>query len=211
MPESKWNAEKGTFSDDAGDYFTQALARDAAAQAKQNLLPKSADEYAVKLPENFRVPEGVEYQFDDKNPALGQLKAIAHKHGISQDAVSELLGVYAGAEIGGLMNVNQAKTAELAKLGPTASSRIENVQTWLRSVGGEDFAALSSVLKIAPVAGTIVGLEKLMVRLSSQGVGTFTQSHRDAPADAGKIAGYENMSFEQRRQAQDVAAAARRN
>lgn len=206
MPETKWDATKGTFSDDAPDYFTQALARDAANQAKATLLPKTADEYQVALPKEFKAPEGVEYTFDDKNPALGQLKAIAHKHGMTQDAVSELLGVYAGAEIGGLTQVNTAKTAELAKLGPTASSRIDGVQTWLRAVGGEDFAVLANILKIAPVAGTVIGLEKLMVKLGSQGVGAFSQQHRDAPADAGKIPGYENMSFEQRRFEQDQRA-----
>jgi hypothetical protein len=211
VPESKWDATKGSFSEDAPDYFTQALARDAAEQAKRTLLPKTADEYQVALPKEFKAPEGIEYQFDDKNPALGQLKTIAHKHGLTQDAVSELLGVYAGAEVGGLAQVNTARTAELEKLGPAASTRIDNVQTWLRAVGGEDFAALANVLKLAPVAGTVVGLEKLMVKLGSQGVGTFSQQHRDAPAEAGKIPGYEKMSFEQRRHAQETLAAQRRH
>ena len=43
-----------------------------------------------------------------------------------------------------------------------------------------------------------------------QGVGRFSQSHRVAPDADSKIPGYENMSFEQRRFAQDQKAEAAR-
>jgi hypothetical protein len=52
-------------------------------------------------------------------------------------------------------------------------------------------------------------IEAVMQKLESQGVGSFSQSHRVAPDADSRIPGYENMSFEQRRFAQDQAAARR--
>jgi hypothetical protein len=49
----------------------------------------------------------------------------------------------------------------------------------------------------------------MMQKISSQGSANFSQSHRAAP-ETNPIPGYENMSFEQRRQAQDQNAARRR-
>jgi hypothetical protein len=45
--------------------------------------------------------------------------------------------------------------------------------------------------------------------LTSQGTMPFSQQHR-TPPEANKIPGYENMSFEQRRHAQEQRAAAPR-
>jgi hypothetical protein len=67
----------------------------------------------------------------------------------------------------------------------------------------------------APIRATIVTdahlrfYEKLMNKISSQGTASFSQSHRVAP-DTNPIPGYETMSFEQRRYAQDQLAARRR-
>jgi hypothetical protein len=48
-----------------------------------------------------------------------------------------------------------------------------------------------------------------MQKISSQGAASFSQSHRTAP-DANPIPGYESMSFEQKRYAQEQNAARRR-
>jgi hypothetical protein len=49
----------------------------------------------------------------------------------------------------------------------------------------------------------------MMQKVSTQGAASFSQSHRAAP-DTNPIPGYETMSFEQRREAQDRNAARRR-
>jgi hypothetical protein len=51
--------------------------------------------------------------------------------------------------------------------------------------------------------------EKVITQLTSQGSASFSQQHRVAPEEAG-IAGYDKMSFEQKRFAQDQQAARRR-
>jgi hypothetical protein len=60
-----------------------------------------------------------------------------------------------------------------------------------------------------PRAAHVRMFEKIMTKLTSQGAAGFSQQHRVAPDD-NKIPGYENMSFEQRRFAQDQAASRRR-
>jgi hypothetical protein len=51
--------------------------------------------------------------------------------------------------------------------------------------------------------------EKMQQKVTSQGSASFSQQHRVAPDD-GKIPGFDRMSFEQQRLAQDQLAAARR-
>jgi hypothetical protein len=64
-------------------------------------------------------------------------------------------------------------------------------------------AELARPFKATMVTEAMVrGWEKIMTRVSGQGVGTFSQAHREPPASNGKIPNYENLSFEQRRAAQ---------
>ena len=59
-------------------------------------------------------------------------------------------------------------------------------------------------------AQQVIELENFMTRQTTQGGAAFSQSHRVPPESPAKIPGYENMSFEQRRLAQDQQLAARR-
>jgi hypothetical protein len=91
--------------------------------------------------------------------------------------------------------------AEIAKAGPNAPQRVDAVGKWIESEVGKSDAV--------PIRATIVTdahlrfYERLMNKIASQGAASFSQQHRVAP-DTSKIPGYENMTFEQRRQAQDA-------
>jgi hypothetical protein len=97
--------------------------------------------------------------------------------------------------------------AEVAKAGVNAPQRVDAVGKWITAELGEADAK--------PIRATIVTdahlrfYERLMNKVSSQGTASFTQSHRVAPDSQG-IPGFEKMSFEQRRYAQDQQAARRR-
>jgi hypothetical protein len=52
------------------------------------------------------------------------------------------------------------------------------------------------------IAAQVNAFEKLQAKMSNQGGAGFSQQHR-AQQDDTKIPGFENMSFEQRRFAQD--------
>jgi hypothetical protein len=95
----------------------------------------------------------------------------------------------------------------VAKAGVNAPQRVDAVGRFITAEMGEADAK--------PIRATIVTdahlrfYEKLMNKISSQGAASFSQQHRAAP-DTNPIPGYESMSFEQRRQAQDQNAARRR-
>lgn len=184
-------------------------AKVAAEDSRKLTLPKSADEYKVGTTANFKPPEGVEFKLDDANPAWTAAKAWAHKYGVPQAAFNEITDVFAGYMVGDAQTMQTAARAEITKLGTAGPARVDAVTQWLTAMGGDKFAGLANVIKMAPLASTIEGIEHLMQQFSTQGGGTFNGGKRDPGGDDGKIPGYDKMSFEQRRHAQEQARAGR--
>lgn len=213
IPDSYWDADANTLKVDAAALAADLKERDelktfkAAEDVRKGSLPANPDAYKLELPADFKAPPGVEFKLDAANPALGHLKQFAHKHGLTQAAVTELLGVYAGNEVGSQAAVAEAKKAEIAKLGTTAPARVDNVLNWLSGMDSSsdrgDAAALGSMLV---TARQVEAFERIITKLTSQGSASFSQSHRVAP-DQTTIPGYDKMTFAQRRQAQDQLAA----
>jgi hypothetical protein len=131
------------------------------------------------------------------------LKSVAHKHGLTQDAVNELIGVYAGAEVGTEAAIKAAAAKEVTKLGPSGPARVDAVTRFMDASG---LGALKSTLV---TAAQIEAMEAHITKLTSQGSASFSQQHRAAP-ETNKIPNYEGMTFAQRRQAQDELAARRK-
>ena len=88
------------------------------------------------------------------------------------------------------------------QLGSAADTRIDQVATWLTAKVGDKANVLVATLKQYPVAATVEALEGVIRAFSSQGGSAFTQSGRDAQDDPGRIPGYDNMTFVQKRTAQ---------
>lgn len=209
IPDSYWDPEAKSLKVDAAALAKDLKERDelktfkAAEDVRRGSLPQKADDYKLELPADFKPPAGIDYKLDAANPALGQLKAVALKHGMSQAAVSELLGVYAGNEVGTQAAIASARAAEVAKLGTTAPARVDGVINWLTGMDASpdkgDAKALAGMLV---TARHVEAFERIINRLTSQGTAGFSQSHRVAP-DTKAIPGFENMSFEQKRHAQE--------
>ncbi len=169
-------------------------------------MPKTPEEYELKLPESFQPPVGVDYKLDMANPALGELRAVAHKWGLPNEAVSDLLGIYAGNEVSDRVSMNAVAKAQREELGSAAPQRVDTVTRWIAAEAGND---ANPIILSMGTAAHVRFYEKLMQKFATQGAAAFTQSHRSAP-EANGIPGFEKMSFEQRRQAQDQNAARRR-
>jgi hypothetical protein len=142
---------------------------------------------------------------------IAQLRGWAHAHQIPQSAFSDLLGVYAGKVAGELALGKLAHEAEVAKLGAAGPGRIDALATYLRGqlgdlgraltgVRGADGLVRGGVLWTAEIVGAF---EALMNKQRTQGAASYTGNGRDNGAQDGKIAGYEKMTFEQRRHAQE--------
>jgi hypothetical protein len=189
------------------EQLSEMLQRQSQDDLRKATLPQKPDDYKLELSPDLTLPGNVEYKFDQNDPSLVAAKNWAHKHGMTQEAVSEILGIYAGHESAKEAELAARSAAEVAKAGVNAPQRVDAVTKWITGMVGEADAA--------PIRATLVTdshlrfYEALMTKLSSQGTASFSQSHRTAP-DANGIPGYDKMSFEQRRQAQDQNAARRR-
>ena len=186
-----------------------ALAHKIEAEARKAALPQSPDKYEIKLPPDFKPPEGVKFEFDMNSPELKRFREIAHQRGMDQESFSDALGVYAANKVGELQRLSVARNAELAKLGSAAPARLDAIETWLKARVGTKANVIVAQLKNYPVASMVETFEGLMRQFSGQGAADFSQSGRQQQEDTGRISGYENMSFAQRRAAQDADAARR--
>jgi hypothetical protein len=182
------------------------MQRQASDDLRKATVPPTPADYRAELPADLKLPGGQQYKFDDKDPSLIAARNLACAKGWSQQDFSEALGIFASHIAGQEAQLAERSRAEIAKAGVNAPQRVDAVGKWIRGEVGDADAK--------PLIATIVTdahlrfYEKMMNKIISQGVASFSQSHRAAP-DADKIPGYESMSFEQRRFAQDQAAARR--
>jgi hypothetical protein len=185
----------------------EMMTRQAADDLRKATLPAAPESYEAKLPADLKLPAGQTYTFNQNDPSLVAARNWAHSKGLSQDEFSQVLGIYASHVAGEQAILAERSRQEILKAGVNAPQRMDAVGKWITGEMGEADAK--------PIRATIVTdahlrfYEKMMQKISSQGAASFSQSHRAAPETNG-IPGFEKMSFEQRRQAQDANAARRR-
>jgi hypothetical protein len=180
-----------------------AIAEGAEAASRKATLPASPDAYEIKLPDDFVAPEGVRFEFNKNDPALKAARELAHKRGIDQATFSEMLGVYASTQMGSAIQNAQLRDANMKQLGVAGPQRAEAVATWLQARAGKDGQVMANWLRQYPAAHIVRAMEGVIRAFSNQGGVDYSQSHRAAQEEqAGRIAGYDNMSFAQRRAAQ---------
>lgn len=201
MPDQFWDAKDGVKGADLRKTFDDLNAFKAADDSRRLTLPQRPDDYKIALPKDFRAPDGIEFKLDEADPLYAQARGWAKENGLTQEAFEKGLGLLAASKVGEQSMIKTAREAELGKLGVNATARIDALATWLPSVVGDKAKGFVTVLKMAPVAETIEMLEGLMRKV--QNTTTFSQQHRDAPPENGKIEGYSTMTFEQRRAEQD--------
>jgi hypothetical protein len=189
------------------DQLAGMMDRQAQEDLKKATLPPAPEAYKAELPADLKLPGGVEYKFNDADPSMVAARNWAHGKGLSQGEFSEVLGIYASHVAGEQAALAARATEEVAKAGVNAPQRVDAVTRWITGEMGNTDAK--------PIVATIVTdahlrfYEKLMQKVSSQGTASFSQQHRAAP-DTNPIPGFDNMTFEQRRHAQDQNAARRR-
>jgi hypothetical protein len=183
------------------DKFKAIMQRQGEIDAREIGLPKDASGYELKVPENFKLPAGLKsFEFNKDDPFLAQARQLAHERKIDQSTFSEVLGLYAGERIAEMTKINTARTAEIAKLGSLAPSRIDAVKTWAHGVLGSDLGG--AIEQMLVTAKHVEAFESIINKFSRQGGTPFSQGHREGEPPKGTIPGYANMSFEQKRAAQ---------
>jgi hypothetical protein len=180
--------------------------RQAQDDLRKLTLPASPEAYKAELPADLVLPNGAEYKFDVNDPTMKAAQAMAHAKGWSQQDFSDALAVYASHHAAQEAIIAERSRLEVAKAGVNAPQRVDAVGKFITGLMGE---ADAKQIKALVVTDSMLRYhETVMAKLSSQGAASFSQQHRAAP-DTG-IPGFEKMTFEQRRFAQDQMAARRR-
>lgn len=198
VPEAHWDATANKVKDDAAltAHFNEIIARDAAEQSRRLALPQTPEAYKAELPTDFKPPDGIDYKFNDADPLLAQARTLAKELGIPQEGFSKLLGLYAGAQVATAQQIQTAKNAEIAKLGPTGPARVDAVTTVFKATLGE---AEGQVLASRMFTAQDVQIaEKLVAKLTQQG--NFRGTGREPPSQPGRVSEeqYAKMSPAQR-------------
>lgn len=195
IPESHWDAEKGKEKESFGQYVKEHVAFKAVEDSKLLTRPDKPEGYELRLPKDFQPPAGVEFKLDEADPLFAQARTWAKENGLSQDAFEKGLGMIAARDVATQQMLQNARNEQVKQLGPNGTARVTALNTFLDAKG---YPALKGMMVTAEI---VQQMEKWMAETTSGG--SFSQSHRDAPEKNGKIDGYQTMSFEQRRAAQD--------
>jgi hypothetical protein len=182
------------------DEFKKVMQFKGEQDARKLTLPKDANGYELTLPADFKPPEGVKFEFNKDDPTIARARQLALNRGLDQQTFSDFLSVYAAERIADASKINTARNTEIAKLGSAAPQRIDAIRTFLHGTIGSDLAG--AIEQTLCTSKQVEAWEAVVNKFSRQGGTPYSQAHREGEPPAGKIPGYENMSFEQKRAAQ---------
>jgi hypothetical protein len=165
--------------------YDELAAFKAADSVRRSTLPPSPNDYKAELPADFKVPDGVTFQFNAADPLLAQAQAVAHQAGLSQEQFSQLLGIYAGGQVSSQQQIQTARNAEIAKLGAAGPARVDALTTFFRAYLGE--ADGNAVIARAFTAADVARLEKLVSKITTQGGAPFRGNGREPPQGDGRL------------------------
>jgi hypothetical protein len=165
--------------------YDELAAFKAADTVRRSTLPPSPNDYKAELPADFKVPDGVAFQFNAADPLLAQAQTVAHQAGLSQEQFSQLLGIYAGGQVSSQQQIVTARNAEIQKLGATGPARVDALTTFFRGYLGE--ADGNAVMARAFTAADVARLERLVGKISSQGGAAFRSNGREPPQQPGRL------------------------
>lgn len=173
-----WDAKDGLKHGDLASELSRLTAFEAQDNVRRAGLPQNPDAYKLELPNGFQLPEGVQFQFDENDPRLGEARKLAHEAGLDQGTFSRLLGIHAAYELGETQRIKTARKGEIDKLGASGPARVDAVGTWLKSMIGDKGGALLDRLVLA---SDLEAMEDLVKKFSSQGTAGYSQQHRETP------------------------------
>jgi hypothetical protein len=185
------------------DEVASMMADKAARDLARTQIPADPKAYKLDLPADVKLPGDAKVVFGsdpDSLAAADAAKAWAHKKGLSQSEFSELLSIQAHSVAAQELRIATYARAEVDKLGANGPQRIDGLSRWIIGEMGNEKAR--PIIASMATAAHVEFYERLLAKQTSQGAASFSQQHRVAPDDK-SIPGYEKMSFEQRRFAQD--------
>lgn len=199
IPEQFWDsATKAPKLEDLSRSYADLAAFKANEDSRRAAAPEKPDGYKLPtaLPESVKLPDGMEWKFDETDPRLAMGRQIAHEMGLDQVGFeTKLLKPFIEFEATRAKAENERITAMTRAqdevLGPKAGERRDAVKSWIAANAGAE--SLGTIEHMLPVAGFVTAMERIMRRMSGGGT-PFTGTGRDGGADTHEIEGREHMS-----------------
>jgi hypothetical protein len=183
VPESFWDAKAGLKADDFGKHYGELATFHKTETEKRAALPAKPEDYKLelKLPDTVKVPEGLNLGVNEKDPRVPLVRALAHKYGMPQEAVNDLVAVDAQMQIEAIAAANARIEAEQKKLGEKFPERKAAVESFLKGAftGSEEQknAKYDALALIIGDAAAFEAVEDLIARAVKTGVPPTTHDN----------------------------------
>jgi hypothetical protein len=169
--------------------YDRLVAFETGDKVRRSTLPPSPNDYKAELPADFKVPDGMKYEFKPDDPLLYQARQLFHdidQGKISgQDAFSKALGLFAAGQVSSAQQIQNGQNAEIAKLGANGPTRVAALRTFWRAYLGE--AAGERRFARVWTAQDVIDAEMEVSKITSQGAALFRGSGREPPQQAGRV------------------------
>ncbi|WP_292229328.1 hypothetical protein [Brevundimonas sp.] len=183
LPDAFWDEATG-IKPEAYSRLAELEAADAARRAG---VPESPDKYTLTLAEPIVGLDGKPVEFDAADPLAAAMLPVMHKLGMPQEAVSEILGVYAAQEIAAAQAQNDFIAAEQAKLGSSHAARTAAIHSAVTAAIGAPGA--DALRRNMGDAEGVIALEQLVSKLSGPALSAAPQPAPALPDLATRLYG----------------------
>jgi hypothetical protein len=158
-----------------GQQISDLLKHKGETDLRRAAVPADPSQYKIEAKDAV-LPPGVEWRFNEADPALAAARTWAHANGLSQDQFGSLLGQYASMEAAKEATFRTAMKRELDALGANATMRVTALETWLNGMVGPE---ITKHMRQGMFSAKIVeGLEVIAKKFATQGHASFTQHGR---------------------------------
>jgi hypothetical protein len=181
--------------------YDELAAFKAGQDVRRSTLPAKPEDYKTEFSPDFKIPDGIKYEFNANDPLLAQARSVMHdidQGKISgQQAFTKLLELYAGGQVSSQQQITTARNAEIQKLGATGPSRIDALTTFFRAYLGTD-AGNRRMARIF-TAQDVQDAEMEVSKITSGGV-SFRGNGREPPQREGVVSNeqYSRMNARER-------------
>jgi hypothetical protein len=169
LPAQFWDEKAGIKTEDFAKHYGELTVAQQKLAERAAAVPEKPEGYKVelKLPDTVQVPEGVKFD-PAKDPRTPQFLQVAHRLGLDNTQVNELVALDAQIEI----EKHVAEVARIAeetkKLGEKGKERIDAAKSWLTAQTGEGktftAAEADEIRQMVASAAGVTALEKLMAK-----------------------------------------------
>jgi hypothetical protein len=156
----------------------------ADTELRKASLPVSPADYKAELPADFKPPPGIDVKIDTTAPEYADAAKWAHAKGFSQQEFSEMLSLHASLMARQEATYENARQAEIAKMGANGTSRVTALETWLRGMVGDDIAG--QMRQVMATEKIVRGYEIMQRKWMTQGAAS-PQAGRQAPEQEGRV------------------------